>query len=93
MCEFLCCFSPESCTALPTPSNGRLSTSDTTAGTVVHIDCDNGYTFDPATGSKSVVCRSDGSWNSTLAGCKEGVCACVCWLHTDSRDLHMHTVL
>ncbi|CAI7988834.1 P-selectin [Geodia barretti] len=63
-----------SCVALPPPRNGKLSSSDTRPGTTVHVDCDDGYVFDPTTGGISVVCRVGGSWNSSLGGCKQAKC-------------------
>ena len=64
---------PVNCPALSNRAHGRLSTTGTSAGSVVHIDCDDGYTFDPTTGSPTVICGASGSWNSTLGSCKKGL--------------------
>ena len=64
---------PVSCPALPAPVHGSLSTSDTSPGITVSVVCDDDYTFNPTTGNPSVVCGADGVWNSTLAGCKQGL--------------------
>ncbi|CAI8002255.1 Deleted in malignant brain tumors 1 protein, partial [Geodia barretti] len=65
----------ERCPALPTPTNGRLSSSNNTGGTTVRVVCNVGFTFDPTTGGDpSVTCGSDGQWNSTLGGCKQVIC-------------------
>ena len=65
-------FSSVDCPRLSSPAHGSLSTTNTRAGTTVVLNCNSGYVFDPKTGNSSVLCRSDGSWNGTLGGCKTG---------------------
>ena len=60
------------CPTIPTPSNGRLSTSDNTRGTTVTITCNDGYELDSTTGSSSSVCGNNGEWNPSLGRCKRG---------------------
>jgi hypothetical protein len=55
-----------SCPALTNPDNGAVSASTATSGSPAVYSCDPGYSL---SGSKTLTCQSDGTWDGTPPSC------------------------
>ncbi|CAH1263510.1 CSMD3 [Branchiostoma lanceolatum] len=66
-----CCQTTLMCPPLDAPSNGQISSPDTTGGNVLYFTCDPGYTL---LGSSSATCESSGTWSNTRPICQRGSC-------------------
>ena len=60
------------CGGLSVPSNGQISITATTFGSVATYSCDRGYTLD---GNTSRICQSNGQWSGPQPSCV-GECLC-----------------
>ena len=60
------------CGGLSAPSNGQISITATTIGSMATYSCDLGYTLN---GNISRMCQSDGQWSSAQPSCV-GECHC-----------------
>ena len=54
------------CGGLSSPSNGQISITDTTFGSIATYSCDPGYTLD---GNTSRICQADGQWSGSQPSC------------------------
>jgi len=54
------------CGGLSSPSNGQISVTGTTFGSMATYSCDPGYTLD---GNTSRTCQSNGQWSSSQLSC------------------------